>query len=99
MAAQQLFHVHVPVTHAAVSSHLFCFLQLNFPVGQWHELEASPARWTLPIFLFSMLFPLPMELWQRLAITGEMNAELALQKKGAQCCVLRFSRFWWAANL
>lgn len=59
-----------------------CGLQLNFPVGKWHDLEASPARWDLPVFLFALVFPFPEELWKRLAETGEMHADIALLPKG-----------------
>ena len=30
--------------------------ELNFPIGEWHQLEQSPERWLLPMHLIDALF-------------------------------------------
>ena len=57
-------------------------LQLNFPVGKWSELDASPARWDLPLFLVSLLLPMPRTVWRTMSETMNVCADVALSPKG-----------------
>jgi hypothetical protein len=57
--------------------------QLNFPVGRWTELDASPSRWDLPLFLFSLVLPTSRAAWRTMSETMNVAADIALSARGA----------------